>query len=993
MEKIKAKSRAPRPVTDVEDLLERYYSQLLKWGAVLTRGDRGLAQDIVHDLCLHFTLARPDLSQVANLDGYLYACLRHIYLSGLARSVREAMHMVSVADFDSIQFALSSASPDSLLQKQNDLRRICRYTVWRKNSSKSASYLILLFFHGYSRREVAEIACLPIAAIYNKLKIARTEVKSNLEESGKLRIATRDVPPDPELRLSPVSSGDLFDELRETILRAKTSECIPAEALLSHYRVDNPKPVSCSFLSHIVSCERCLSVVDQHLRRPTSGDRESPEDFGCSMDGKSVDAIANESKSFSSLMRAVRRQRDRVYEHRPRTLSIAVNGKITAFHDVQGERSTLSSRIEYPEKADFVEVFTEHQIRLALLPIDERPPEGPNIQTQRVRLSDDRWLELALSFDGLGLHSEVTYFDPALAVSMAEEEADEELPALLPQTQAEPILISNAPARRAPLFTAVAQYFREMMLFHAPAWAAVFACILCTAGFFIYRHARPSLDANALLRQSVQVESSDLQGQTEHQVLHVEVVSGNGQIRQQGTIDLWKDGNGARYLRRLYDGHHRLMAAEWQKEDGAHSSHAKKNGDLDRVLLADDLWKQDVSSRAFSQFSGREAQVRTIEGGYELTVASPLKDRPQLVSATLVLDRGLHPIRERMQVRNGVEIEEVRFVQADYQLKPSSSVPDATFAPEDQNDLSSDDRTFHSLLSESYGNLDETVQLARLQVAVLYQLNQLGADTGDPIAVVRTAEGHVRISGTVADEARWNQIRARLEALNDHQLLDLRLISPSNTGLQNPQSLHELSGSMKVYDVGSTKAPANAILRRYFSEKGFSGARLDAAVARRSSEVLETAQHALQSAYALDRLGSALSPAELGSIGPSSQHQWTEMVEKHASELQIQLHSLNDQLVEISSQGGPQGDIMGGDAMPIANPVQFARVANHLLHQVQDVNRSVGKAFTTRPSDAEEQMTDSLLASTLKAIPLRETEEIRDFAGKMTISARASVRH
>src|SRR5579863_8241894 len=140
MERTRFKWRRSQAGGDPEDLLESYYSQLLKWGAVLTRGDGGMAQDIVHDLCLHFALAKPDLSLVADLNGYLYTCLRNIYLSAIARSSREATQFVSIAEFDSIRFALSTCSSDGLLQNQNDLRRICSYTVWRKESSKSASY-------------------------------------------------------------------------------------------------------------------------------------------------------------------------------------------------------------------------------------------------------------------------------------------------------------------------------------------------------------------------------------------------------------------------------------------------------------------------------------------------------------------------------------------------------------------------------------------------------------------------------------------------------------------------------------------------------------------------------------------------------------------------------------------------------------------------------------------------------------------------------------
>ena len=223
METAKTKSRITRKPEIPEDLLESYYGRFLEWGSLLARGDAGMAHDIVHELCLHFTLAKPDLSQVENLDGYLYTCLRHIYLSMLDRSSREATHLVSIAEYDSIYFAVRSTSPEGLLQRQNDLRRICNYELWRKKSSKSASYLILLFFHGYARREIAEIACAPLAAIYNKLKIARTELRTYLEKSNQLSIAHLDAPPPPEQRLSVVPFAELFDELRANIPFLRTT--------------------------------------------------------------------------------------------------------------------------------------------------------------------------------------------------------------------------------------------------------------------------------------------------------------------------------------------------------------------------------------------------------------------------------------------------------------------------------------------------------------------------------------------------------------------------------------------------------------------------------------------------------------------------------------------------------------------------------------------------------------------------------------------------
>ena len=70
------------------------------------------------------------------------------------------------------------------------------------------------------------------------------------------------------------------------------------------------------------------------------------------------------------------------------------------------------------------EVFSEHDAWLALLPVEELPPSGSSVKSQRVELSDDRWLELVLTFDGLGLNSEVSYSDPALAVDLAKEEEE-----------------------------------------------------------------------------------------------------------------------------------------------------------------------------------------------------------------------------------------------------------------------------------------------------------------------------------------------------------------------------------------------------------------------------------------------------------------------------------------------------------------------------------------------------------------------------------------
>jgi DNA-directed RNA polymerase specialized sigma24 family protein len=985
MEQRKLQGRAVSAVpTTVDQLLASRYGQLLQWGAVLTRGDAGKAEEIVQELCLYFTLTQPDLTTVANLDGYLYTSLRHIYLSGLARSSREALHFVSVAEFDSFEFALTGNSAGDSLQRQNDLRRICGYAVWRKESSKSASYFILHFFHGYGRREIAELACLPISAIYNKLKIARSEVTSYLEAPGKLRIVNRDLPPQPTLSWNLLPAPELFSELRKSILQARLSACLDPEQLLAHYRAVAPKPISCSLLAHIVSCERCLSLVDRHFRRPTLQDREPLDCFGSSSEGSNGGADQKALKG----MQAVRKRWGKIREHRPRTLSIAVNGQIIAFHDVRAEHSKLSARIEPPESAKFVEVFSEQDVRFALLPVGEFPPGGSHERTQRVELSDDRWLELSLTFDGLGLNGQVVYFDPALALLTAEEEPEESPAAVFPSD------VQPAPGRPRlrTLSAAFGRLLGAMTPSSAFAWMFLIAILLGTAGYLTYKRTTPPTDAVKLLNKSVESEAAALHGQTEHQVLRVEEVSLNGKVLDQGTVDLWKDGNGDRYLRRLYDSQHRMLAAEWRNKSGEHSSRrvpgSKTAPGGTHSLAMTEFWDQDLSANAFSTLAGNALRMHAVKEGYELTTDGAIEGHPQLVSAALVLNRRLQPVRATLRVRAGSNVHELRFVQASYERKPRASVPDAMFDPASYTGA----RDMHPMAIHP-PHLPVTGEsapvLAELQIAVLYQLNRLHVDTGEPIEVKRTEDGHIQVSGAIADDALRQHITSDLQALPNHDLLDLKLLSPRELRMRATRAPQ--TSATRIYEVNQGKSAADTTLRSHFQAKGLSGEALDSAVVTFSHDALEHAQVALQHAYALDRLGRALSATELGAVSLSSQQQWTEMLHQHASALQEQLLAIRAQLGQLSTSAG-MPETTGG-TVPIENPVQFSQAAGQLLQQVQELDRRVSNVFASSASGEGQASQDDLVAGIIKVIPLQPFTEIKSFAMKLSSSATHSATH
>jgi hypothetical protein len=220
-------------------------------------------------------------------------------------------------------------------------------------------------------------------------------------------------------------------------------------------------------------------------------------------------------------------------------------------------------------------------------------------------------------------------------------------------------------------------------------------------------------------------------------------------------------------------------------------------------------------------------------------------------------------------------------------------------------------------------------------------------------------------------------------ALNAHKLLELHFISSHDVQGQ-PTSIHpQPSEGTSVYDIGFAKPVTDVTLRQYFQTQGISGNALNSSIELYSRSALQRAQRALQNAYALNRLGSALSATELSSVGVASQQQWTEMVHKHAAALEGQFRELHGQLAEILT--ADEGSSNSVDRLiRIENSAQFNAAASQILKQTQDLNSDIGRLFTSNPSAAARPSNaESLLAATMHAIPLQDAEEINRFAGKL----------
>jgi len=976
----------PRPVA-VEEVLESHYEQLLKWAHLLTRGETVTAQEIVHDLCLYLSLTKPDFSYIVNLDGYLYTSLRHTYLSRLERSAREAMHIVSVEDYDSVHFAFAALPAHIPLDTQNDLRRICGYAVWRKDSSKSFSYFVLHFFHGYFPREIAKIACLPIAAIYNKLKAARTELKANLSGSKVIHMAQRDTPPPPKQSHSVVSSPDLFRELRESVLRARRMECLPEDELLSHYRVTPSQPIPAALLSHIVSCERCLGLIDRHFRQPTLRDRDALDGFDRGLNMKSMADEASATRDSASMFSSMQRRRERIYEHRPETLSIAVNGRIVAFHDVHGEQCTLTARIEDHHAAQFVEVFSRQNIRLALLSVGEPPPTGLHTVRHRTDLSDGRWMDLILLFDGLGLETQVIYSDPALTTLVEEDVAEVRHSVAASPIENHPSVVATSEAQLPGL---MARFFSLFKSSPKLGWAFILASLaFTTVAYVVSRYFETQNNGEAILNRAVSLETAQLHGNVEHQVMQVAETLKDGHILV-GTVDLWQDGDGSRSMRRLYDDQHHLVAAAWRGKDGTSGLSVMQSGaptsDDDRLLASNDLWKQDVSTRAFHSVSRRELRAKKTDVGYELSSTFSNENQQHLISATIVLDHHLNTEREVLRFQDGFGVKEVRYVQSVRDLHAASSVPDTVFAPTMSEKHSAGGFEAHSPERSTDHLGAGNSRFAELEIGVLYQLHRAGMDVGEPVEVSKTVDGHLRVYGTMSDDRRKAAIISELAKLSNQPLLQIELMSPKDSQTPDRSIIRSKSPLTSIYSVVQQPPPAYPVLMKYFLADGLKNDQAELSTIQFSNEALGHAQHALQRAYALSRLGRDFTSDDLRWVDPTAKKEWAEMVADHVSALKLELSQLQGQLQRISPSESP--DVFpSADGPAIRTPADFAREAERMLHATQNLSSKAESAFTSGPATKANDDPLALFEGMEKSIPAQEVSAMANFATSLARSA------
>ena len=261
-----------------DDFFRENYTILLKWANQITRQDHDLSHDLVHDLYVRFNLSKRRPEDVGSPHGYLYTAIRNSYISYVRNKTRT--RQVSLPEDELVNEAGLVIDPQTEFSAHDELRTVCEHVCIRKDSSISASVLILRFFHGYYPAEVSKIIKRSRNAVEARLVKARREAYDHLTQRA---LDTRPLgfrgAQEPVRKEFNYSRGDLLRELREHVFQSRNGPCLSHDWLEYVYKKD-VGIVGREELSHLVSCSFCLDDVNKTLDLPLLHDRHPLDTLG-----------------------------------------------------------------------------------------------------------------------------------------------------------------------------------------------------------------------------------------------------------------------------------------------------------------------------------------------------------------------------------------------------------------------------------------------------------------------------------------------------------------------------------------------------------------------------------------------------------------------------------------------------------------------------------------------------------------------------------------
>jgi DNA-directed RNA polymerase specialized sigma24 family protein len=953
-----------------EDVFLGHYQWLLRWALHLAAGEQADAEDLLHEAFVRFTVTRPDLATVRNVEGYLHTLLRNLHLSQVRRKSLVPTRSLTLADYDSAELALRAVDPWTNAGVRNDLASICEYALARRHTSKAGSILILRYFHGYYSGEIARVLRGSLQAVHDWLRIARTEARACLADPESLRFL--DGRPKRIEMATDLSSEEFLARLRAAILAETGRGCGEAgrlDSIFPEAAGDKKAPavaVDAPFLAHLVACARCLDEVNQRLgmallsdRTPTDTTRRGPGD------GSPRAPSAGPPRPTGTSRRV-----GQTIDHRPNELRILVNGFPLGSHKITSARSEQTLGIKLDERVGFVEIFSEQDVGLCYLEV-EPPPDGPVEQRASVALSDDRRLEVGVSFGGAWPQLHLLYTDPMLAAAPGSAPASENAASVAEEATGTRRSGSRFDELKAQLAGVGLRWLGRLRALRPqrllrPRSLLVTLSLALMAAVWILRSQAPAVSAAELLRRSAERETAVLSAPdvAVRRVVRVEERRrGDARLVDRRRVEVWRTGGGRVQAKRAYGVGGQLLAGEWTGADGSRTVYRTGRApETDRapatardaartaadVLDRREIWRLEPSAEAFTALvpePHRDTAVRVDDSRtayvvrYDAPTAQP-SPAAQLLSASLTMSKAeLHAFEARLIVRHPDGEREYRLIEGEIESVPAAQVAPGVFQPEP--DLLGRPAAPAAPPPRPKPALAPPLDMDRLELLTSRELYRRGLWLGQRSELTRTPAGELLARATVSSEERKQVLLRELAGLDPRVRLEVEVAALS------PEAGARLDD---VASVDARSLPAYEAFRAHFLRQlgqqrpsDDTSAAVKEAVRDIATWVLGQVARRAEHVRALETLTARWPETRLRSLEADAIVTWQWMIQGHGRAIEQDTSLLRVQLEPALAK----------DDSPASSPVpQVSRVEDvppavrRLVELVQAQDAELHAAFT-----------------------------------------------
>jgi RNA polymerase sigma factor (sigma-70 family) len=957
-----------------EELFLDHYSSLVERALQITRKRRDEANDLVHDLYVLLIRTRPDIdiSDDDRVRGYLYTMLRNLSVSKARRAGLDALSSLLIVDYESVEYGLACVDRSRLILVRSDLARVCEYACIRRDTSRSASVLILRFFFGYYPSEIARILQVTRVAIEKHLQAAREEARVYLERPGMLRFMGQSIP------LPPKSSSFLPDdpialvaELRSRIQSGVKGECLAEIAIEERYVQECPG-IGIAELAHVVSCARCLELTNGALGLPTLADRFPTDTIHRDGDGNDPPNPPASGPDPAVLEKKLRQ----AYEHLPLKLQIAVDGEILAAQRVSSNRNELQVKLEPLARPTFLEVLSEQGIRLAYLQIEE-PLVDPQPYVATTELSDGRFVELKFGLAGGVPVISVFYYDPL----------QEEIRAAQPSPVVTARNGEEASSRPHPsILSRIIRAIRRILHSCFPDLNSLWPLGMVTAltgmlavGLCLWtKKETPAMPgAASLLAQSRQTEEAQIAGGGAiHATFALETRSRDGKLLDTQKVDSWRSLKPHRSALRLIDGDGRIVAGRWSDASGKTTTYAKgrglQSGDKPPAAIVDrnNVWEMVPGAEAFSALAvvGEQPTLRRVNDGYDFEYEKgQIRRNSGTVEASLVLDGStLRPVSETVSVQTGSDIREYRFQRLTYEVVPGNEERDSDFAP---------DATLASLHSSPTVLPNVGNRTAQLALQAFQLLSNLGPDVESVVDLDRLPDGSVQISGVLPTKEGKAAIVHVFRSLRSDGQLKLALHSSDELSEATVQRTAITVESLAPIAVDGEHIPLDPEIRSALSAQGLSGSTLDERIHEIASDTLGHAARMHREAWTICQItANDFSPNEIRLMPPEDKILWLTLLDKHIRSLGQELSSLDADLASMVRDRSARPPAPPAVSPPLQSVNELSMAAGVLNHDGEHLDRLLTAGLTLSPSSLPTNHNVAEIAELLADLRIEESK-------------------